>query len=410
MYRVTEKQVEFGNWKRGILYEPSDIEKKPRIAVLCYYMQIASVTELTKRGYPVLFIPREYRDNADTRFVDISNGIKFLRKLPGIEKVILLSWSGGSNNVTCAQAMAEKGVSLFQSDNMLIKMSDIGPIEPADGVIVLDANWGSTMTLISLDPNVQDERTGIYPAEGALDLYDPAVGYQEGNTIYDRDFVKLFQKAQAKRMNRLIDYCIERVKLIDEGKGLYRDDEPMIIPGGECMKFFNKLIDQDPTLMSHTKGAYKLLHAGGEVTTEVIRTLRTFDKGMVATDRLYGSGKFTSVKNFLRQDAVRASADYEYGEDFVRGVEWENVYTCAVNNVKHIEVPFLTMGMTAGYEYLAAETLFKNSASKDKDIAFVEGADHVFKVPAVYKDRGFGDTEQTLYNYLADWLSAGRFD
>ena len=47
MYRVTEKQVEFGNWKRGILYEPSDIEKKPRIAVLCYYMQIASVTELT---------------------------------------------------------------------------------------------------------------------------------------------------------------------------------------------------------------------------------------------------------------------------------------------------------------------------------------------------------------------------
>ena len=47
---------------------------------------------------------------------------------------------------------------------------------------------------------------------------------------------------------------------------------------------------------------------------------------------------------------------------------------------------------------------------KDKDIAFVEGADHVFKVPAVYKDRGFGDTEQTLYNYLADWLSAGRFD
>ena len=64
------------------------------------------------------------------------------------------------------------------------------------------------------------------------------------------------------------------------------------------------------------------------------------------------------------------------------------------------------MGLTGGYEYLAAEMIYNNTPSQDKSIAFVEGASHMF-APV---DPKWGDTEKVLYDYMAKWLSQpGRF-
>ena len=69
------------------------------------------------------------------------------------------------------------------------------------------------------------------------------------------------------------------------------------------------------------------------------------------------------------------------------------------------------MGMTAGWEFLASETIYDMAASKDKTIAFVEGATHKF-TPAHHLEKfpgEFGDTMKTIHDYLDEWLSAGRF-
>lgn len=87
--------------------------------------------------------------------------------------------------------------------------------------------------------------------------------------------------------------------------------------------------------------------------------------------------------------------------------------TChSLNATEPVSVPLLAMGMTASWEYLAAETIYENAASTDKIIAFVEGANHMFETETELEEYPgqFGDTMTTLYDYVDDWLSQeGRF-
>ena len=78
-----------------------------------------------------------------------------------------------------------------------------------------------------------------------------------------------------------------------------------------------------------------------------------------------------------------------------------------------VSAPLLVMGMTGGYEFLAAEIIHENTPKiADKTIAFVEGATHTFD-PArdceAYPGQ-FGDTIKTMFDYVDRWLSQpGRF-
>ncbi len=120
----------------------------------------------------------------------------------------------------------------------------------------------------------------------------------------------------------------------------------------------------------------------------------------------------TTVRGFLTNSAVRVSDDFGYDESTVRGVDWTSTYSSPPGNVKNIRVPLLVMGMTAGWEYLAAETIHENAASADKTLAFVEGATHGFTPckPCEKAPGQFGDTAKTLYDYVDGWLShQGRF-
>ena len=88
-------------------------------------------------------------------------------------------------------------------------------------------------------------------------------------------------------------------------------------------------------------------------------------------------------------------------------MDWTSTYSCPPGNVEQISVPLLVMGMTAGWEYLAAETIYENAKSPDKSLAFVEGATHGF-LPCTQCEKTpgqFGDTIKTLYDYVDAWLS-----
>jgi len=70
------------------------------------------------------------------------------------------------------------------------------------------------------------------------------------------------------------------------------------------------------------------------------------------------------------------------------------------------------MGMTAHWEFLASETIYEMANSRDKSIAFVEGATHLYETcKECERHPGeFGDTRKTTYDYIDTWLSKpGRF-
>ncbi|MDO4345738.1 MAG: alpha/beta hydrolase, partial [Eubacteriales bacterium] len=182
-------------------------------------------------------------------------------------------------------------------------------------------------------------------------------------------------------------------------------------PGSAQVFLNNKLYAQDIRLMSRTQRPYLLLHPDGSRTTEIIRSLRGPENPESLTGSFWEGARFLSVKTYLNSYAVRTSDHYGFDEDHLWGVEWDSTYNCPPGNVAHVKAPTLVMGMTAGWEFLASETIYDMSASEDKTIAFVEGATHKF-TPAKHLEKydgEFGDTMKTLHDYLDEWLSAGRF-
>jgi hypothetical protein len=373
-----------------------------------------AASELAKRGYRALGAAVSDRDDPlDEKLVDVKAASDYLRQIPGVQKVITLGHSGGATLMSAYQNAAENGVQAFQGPEKLIKCSDLGELPPADGVMLLDSNYGNgAMTLLSLDPAVMSEDSGKN-LDSALDLFNPANGYDPRGSTYSNEFIYKYQKAQGERNNRLIDAALERLHAIENGKGKYADDEPFIVPAGAQNSFNNKLFPQDIRLLSHTQKAWPLLRADGSITTQIIPCVRKAKNDKSFSD-LYRMGSVKStVRTYLNSSAVRTTADFGYNEDSMYGIDWLSSYSCTPGNMVGVSAPLLVMGMTGGYEYLAAEIIHEITKKiKDKTIAFVEGATHNFDAARnCEKYPGqFGDTEKTLFDYVDRWLSQkGRF-
>lgn len=405
----------------GVLYEPVEANPNQRIAILVMhsdedYLSHPTGPQLAMRGYTALCANVMNKEGVLFTQIEKMNCVKaavqYLRRLPQVEKVVLMGHSGGGTLMTAYQAIAENGPEVFQGSEKLVPYPHCHPLPPADGVMLLDSNWGNAaQQLLSLDPALEDETNGMRVRKD-LNLFEPENGFRRGGSTYSQEFIDRFQKGQGERNNRLVDYALSRLEAINEGRGNYEDDEPLVIPGAAQSFFNNKLYAQDPRLMSHTQGAYTLLHPDGSRTTEVIHSIRGPENERSFTPSFWEGARFLSVKTYLTSYAVRTEPDYGYDEDHMWGVDWDSSYSCPPGNVKHISAPMLIMGMTAGWEFLASETIYKMAASKDKTIAFVEGATHKF-TPARHMEQyngQFGDTMKTLHDYVDEWLSAeGRF-
>src|SRR6266511_2429171 len=113
---------------KGALYKP-DAGSAPHVAVLLIhrtsnFLSHPATRELSKRGFMVLAVnPRSDNNEAAVNFeanaLDIKSGVEFLRKQPGITKVVLWGHSGGGPATSFYQAVAEKGPSYCRGANKL---------------------------------------------------------------------------------------------------------------------------------------------------------------------------------------------------------------------------------------------------------------------------------------------------
>lgn len=404
----------------GVLYEPVQKNEKQRIAVLVMhsdedYLLWPTGPELAKRGYTVLNANVMNKEgiifSQIEKMQSVKAAVEYLRSLPQVEKIILMGHSGGGTLMSAYQAIAEKGPQIFQGPEKIYPYPSNEELLPADGIMLLDSNWGNAvMQLLSLDPAVEDENIGMLINED-LNLFNPINGFDKNGSTYTDEFIHHFQKSQSIRNIYILEYALSRLMKIEAGEGNYIDDEPLIIPGSAQGFFNNKLYAQDIRLMSRTQRPHLLPHPDGSRTEEIIHSLRQPENPNSFTNSFWEGARFLSVKTYLNSYAVRTADDYGFDDCHMWGVEWESTYNCPPGNVAHIDAPTLVMGMTAGWEFLASETIYDMAASKDKTIAFVEGATHKF-TPAHHLEKfpgEFGDTMKTIHDYLDEWLSAGRF-
>jgi pimeloyl-ACP methyl ester carboxylesterase len=396
----------------GFLYQPAAPGEKARIGVFVMhfgsdYSNFSACSELTRRGYTVL-CTKNSGGGLNEILPDARSSVEYLRSVDGVRKVVLWGHSGGATLMAAYQLMAENGVKACQGPEKIAKCPEsLAGMPVADGLILADANWGNAvMTLLSIDPAVIDEGDPAKLDED-LNLFNPTNGYNAGgNSNYSPQFIKKWQSAVGRRNNAVVKSMVEKAAALGPES---TDDPRVVVYGANSIGPNNKLFPQDVKLMAHTVKPWPLIHADGSVTTQIVHSVRV-PSGRASSPQ--NGAINTTARRYLVDNAVRVTDGFGYDESSMYGVEWASSYASTPGNVEQIRVPSLFMGMTGGYEYLAAETIYEHSAARDKSLAFVEGASHGYGAcrPCETTPGQFGDTVKTLYDYADRWLSQkGRF-
>ena len=394
---------------KGALYKP-DSGPAPHVAVLLThrasnFLSHLATRELSRRGFLVLGMnPRSDNNETAVDFernaLDIRSGIEFLRRQPGITKVVLFGHSGGGPATSFYQAVAEKGPAYCQGANKLIECpDDLAGLPGADGLILMDAHPGiSVNALRSINPAVLDD-ADPRRIDPALDPFNPANGYNpDGNSNYSDEFKQKFFKAQASRMNRLIGAALEKLERMNTTKAPYPDDDVFLVVRGDGAR----LMQLDTRVHHSSLKPQKLLQNDGAVATQIVESVRTPARGLAESNASFEGGtRLLTVRSFLSANAIRAT-------DSMDQIDWcssNNSTPCALGSVT---VPLLITAMGAHYFIRDNELHFEVAASKDKDYIVIEGATHGGTPCTACETRPgqYSNTVKNFFDYVARWINA----
>ncbi len=416
MVEASSQYVPFtspGNGTKGVLWTPASGERS-HVAILLMHRTsnlLGRGEEWGRRGITALCMnPRFDNNEAAVRWeeiaLDVGMGVDYLRKQPGITKVILQGGSGGGPTMTFYQAIAENGPSYGQDAARLMPCSDaVAGLTPADGIILVDAHPGNPANgLRSINPAVLDEsRPNLIDPE--LDPFNPANGYNEhGNSDYPEAFKERYFVAQAERMNRLIDAALEKWRAIEQGKGTYPDDDVFIVPRGQGAR----MMQLDVRVHHSSVAPRPVLKNDGSVVVEVAESVRRPSPQLRELNASFGNPggeeggtRLLTVRSFLSANATRATHAMD-------GIDWTSTNNSTMCAVRSVSVPLLVTTMGAHYFIRDNELIYEAAASADKDFIMIEGATHV-GAPAVACESfpgQYGNANRNRYDYMQRWLES----
>jgi pimeloyl-ACP methyl ester carboxylesterase len=394
---------------KGALYVP-DSGPAPHVAVLVIhrtsnFMNHLSTTELSKRGFMVLGMnPRSDNNETIVNFEeighDIKSGMEFLKKQPGITKVLLLGHSGGGPSTTYYQATAENGVAFCQNPAKLTQCKDeVGGGPQADGMILVDAHPGNPVnTLRSMNGAVTDENN---PAkiDPSLDPFSPANGFNpEGYSKYSDDFKNRYFKAQSDRMNRLIAKA-QQIKADQKaGKHFPADDDNFIWHRNRA-----RIMELDISIHGGTVKPHKLIKNDGTIEAgKPVMSVRPATPDNAKRDLSFSDTKNLTLTSFLSANATKST-------NSDNGIDW-----CSTNNstpcsVQSITVPLLVTAMGGHYFIRDNEITYDLAKSLDKDFVVVEGAVHGMTPCAACSritGQDYGNATKNFFDHMASWINA----
>lgn len=393
---------------KAVLYRP-DTGPTPHIGVVLIhrtanFLAAPATQELSRRGFVVLAVnPRS--DNNETivdfeaNALDLKSAVAYLRAQPGIRHVVLWGHSGGGPATSFYQAVAERGTSACNRPGILTPCeAALTGLPKADALILVDAHPGiSVNALRSLNPAVLDEST---PAriDPTLDPFNPANGFADGASRYSADFTARYFRAQAARMNRLIDRALALRTAMAEGRGVYPDDDVLVVPRFDHAR----LMELDPAIHHQTVRPQRLLRNDGTIVTQVVESVRRPARGLERRNATFTEGtRLMTVRSFLSTYAIRA-------RDAMDDIDWCSTNSSTRCAVAQITAPTLIAAMGAHYFIRDSEIHLDASASTDKELLVVEGATHgVTPCVACETTPGqYANATANFFDYAARWMRA----
>jgi pimeloyl-ACP methyl ester carboxylesterase len=402
------------------LYKP-DSGPAPHVGILVIhrtadYMRHVACTQFAQRGFMVLCVNTRYVNNEGlVRFeqiaLDVKAGVEFLRRQPGITKVVLFGHSGGGPTVSFYQAVAENGIAYCTNPKRLTNCdATLANLPRADGIVFADSHPGNPVNVLrGLNPAVLNENdppdAGSDPA---LDAFDPKNGYNPaGPSHYTPEFQRRYFAAQSARMNRLIERSQAKLALMKAGTYGFPDDDIVVIPRGgnpgSGPGAAAGLFALDPSIggVMSTVRPEKLLRNDGTIVTQAVHSVYVPDLKLKQLHYTFGNGtKILSIRSFLSANAVRSTNALDGIDD----CSSNNSTICAVQS---IAVPELFAAMGAHYFVRDVEREYDLAASKDKDYVVIEGSTHGFTpCTACETTPGqYSNTLKNLFDYIAAWIA-----
>jgi hypothetical protein len=403
---------------QAALYKP-DSGPAPHVAFLVAHrtannLSTSACTELSKRGFMVLcfntrFVNNESQVKWEETPLDVKAAVEFVRRQPGITKVVLLGHSGGSPLMSLYEAIAENGAAYCQRPERIVKCGpEVDGLKPVDGIVFPDAHPGNPVqALRDLNPSVvmEDGKFKIIPE---LDPFSPANGFNpNGASHYSKEFQARYYAAQSKAMNDRLAHVLAAQERIKKGDYPYPDDDLVMIPGGgnpgAGAGGDGVLIAMDPDIpeLMSTARPQKLLKNDGTIVTQVVKSVAVPEPRNAKTNRAFDTGtKIFTFKSFLSANATRSTNSLDGIED----CSSNNSTVCAVQSI-HVPVLVAAMG---GYHFVRdQEVIYDKSASADKDYVVIEGALHGYtpckeceKTPGQYSN-----SVKNLFDYIAAWTN-----
>jgi hypothetical protein len=380
------------------------------------YLTHRACTELSRRGFLMLCMNSRFENNEpavdfEKLPLDVKQGVAFLRKQPGITKVVLFAHSGGGPIMALYQAVAEKGTAYCKGENKLAQCADdLAGLPPIDGIVFTDAHPGNAINLLrGINPSVANENNPPdAPPVAELDPFNPANGFNpNGPSNYSVEFQSRYFRAQANRMNRLIDVARDKLDRMKRNAYPYPDDDVIVIPRGgnpgSGPGASAALFIAQPSIaaVNSTSQPARLLRNDGSITEQVIKSVYVADPKLSRDNLRFSTGtKIYTLRSFLSANAIRA----KHAIDDIDFCSTNNSTVCAVQS---ISVPVLFAAMGAHYFIRDNERMFELSASKDKDFITIEGAVHGF-TPCTRCETTpgqYSNSVKNLFDYIAKWLN-----
>jgi hypothetical protein len=398
----------------GLLYQPTASSgPKSRVALLFSHPDGNNFgypvgPQMAARGYRILMVNHHGVDHGLWTYAPgISRGIRYLRGLPGVQRVIVIGHSGGSPLMAFYDNVAEHGPAVCAGRQELYPCpaAELAELAKPDGVILLDPPLGAFHAMSGIDPAVH---AGTRTA--ALDMFSPANGFDPatGEATYSAGFARAFYAAQSARNDRIVGRALARLHAIERGNGQFKDDEPFVIPGMGMYAAGARPYQTDPSaFLAHTRRPHLLLEADGSTIRGIIRSVRApFGQSAHELGTLDEMTQNTTVRTFLAEDAIRTTAKFAITADDIVGVQWSSSPASTPANARGITVPALVMVMTCHYFIVPGEIVYDQLASRDKTYAAVAGASHMFTACRPQ----YGDTVERTFDFVDAWLSKpGRF-
>lgn len=387
----------------GVVRRP-DTGPAPHVAVL--YLNGLSVIhpmceEMAHRGFLTLcMIEQDTGDSWENTALQLKAGAEYVRRQPGITKVVLYGHSGGGAIASFYQAVAENGAAFCQDSKKLSACSDqLAGLPPADGVLFPDAHPGmAVMDLRMVNPSITSDglKTHIDPK---LDPMNPENGFNpKGPSHYSSEFQERYFKAQAQVMNQLIAKAQQLQARVRSGEITDPTADKVAILGFGAN---SRLDSMDPSIDSlmRTRQPRRLLRNDGSIVTEVIRSVSVGGAGQRQGPVRLGVSEGSSA-HFLSRVAVRATHS-------VNGVDYCTASSVTVCNTRSIRVPVLFIPVGAGGFMADEEIMFEDSPAKDKEFIVVEGATHGGQPckPCEKTPGQYSNSERNMYTYISDWIN-----